>query len=172
MTSIAFDLLHVGREARWIAADRTRPNNSRFDRKPLPVRFDWNLQEGNGFHSWVAPSGLQTEFSGEEPEECTLAEQFVVLAPGSYRMSYSYQTSDIGPGTGLRWQLLDARSLLLIAESPDLSSEVPTQAALRISVPSGVPLTRLRLVYRRALGTTRVAGALTTRRITLEGEPS
>jgi tetratricopeptide (TPR) repeat protein len=158
-------------ERGWIVADATVPNNANFLREPLPVSFDWSLPEYSGLHSWPGPSGLETEFTGSEPEDCTVAEQAVVLAPGDYTLSYSYRTSYIPPGAGVRWQVVDARSKAVLAESSDLSSEATKRAALGFSVPQGESLVRLRLGYRRALGTTRIAGTLVVLSTQIEAVP-
>jgi hypothetical protein len=75
-------------------------------------------------------------------------------------MEFSYHTADIPPGTGIRWQILDAKSNTVLAESPDLSSDVLEHLALAFSVPPDASLLRLRLAYRRALGTPRISGTL------------
>ena len=147
-------------ERRWVIADTTAPNNAEFAREPLPVSFDWSLPEYTGLHSWPGYSGLETEFAGNQPEECTVAEQAIALDPGSYTMDYAYRTSDIGPGTGIRWQVVDAKSNTVLAESPDLSSDEVQHSALTFAVPPGSYLVRLRLEYRRSLGTARVSGTL------------
>lgn len=153
-------LWHLLIEQRWVVADRTVPNNADFAREPLPVSFDWSLPEYSGLHSWPGPSGLETEFTGSQPEECTVAEQAVTLTPGNYTMAYSYHTTDIPSATGIRWQILDAKSNTVLAESPDLSSDTLTHSALAFSVPPDASLLRLRLAYRRALGTPRISGML------------
>jgi len=73
---------------------------------------------------------------------------------------YSYRTTDIPPDTGIHWQIVDAKSNTVLAASPDLSSDAVKQTAVAFSVPSGASLLRLRLAYRRALGTPRISGAL------------
>jgi len=75
-------------------------------------------------------------------------------------MSYAYHTSAIAPGTGIRWQIVDVRSNAVIAESPDLSSDQLQHSKLAFTVPPDASLLRLRLGYRRALGTPRVSGTL------------
>jgi hypothetical protein len=144
----------------WVVADSTAPNNAGFLRQPLPVSFDWSLPEYEGLHSWPGPSGLETEFAGSQPEECIIAEQIVVLAPGAYALSYGYRTSDIPPSTGIQWQIADAKSGAVLAESPHLSSDGMTYSGVGFNVPPGVSLLRLRLAYRRALGTPRISGML------------
>jgi tetratricopeptide (TPR) repeat protein len=153
-------LWHLLIERHWVVADITVPNNANFLREPLPVNFDWSLPEYPGLHSWPGSSGLETEFTGSEPEDSTVAEQAVTLTPGNYTMAYAYRTSDIPAATGIRWQILDAKSNTVLAESPDLSSDAVQHLALAFSIPPDVSLIRLRLAYRRALGTPRISGTL------------
>ena len=158
--SAANALWHLLIEQHWVVADLSVPNNARFQREPLPVSFDWSIAEYQGLHSWPGSSGLETEFTGSQPEDCIIAEQVVALMPGNYTMAYAYHTSDIPSATGIRWQILDAKSNTVLAESPDLSSDELKHAALDFSVPSGTSLLRLRLAYRRTLGTPRISGML------------
>lgn len=144
----------------WVVADQGAPNNPEFARDPLPVSFDWALSSFSGLHSWPGPSGLDTEFSGEQPEYCIIAEQTVVLPPGNYQMESSYRTEDIPSQTGLRWQIIAAGSGLVLAESSDLSSSTMSDVKVPFSVASGASLIRLQLDYRRALGTPRISGTL------------
>ena len=144
----------------WTIADATIPNNGRFARDPLPVSLDWRLPSYSGLHSWPGPSGLETEFTGDQPEDCIIAEQAMVLQPGSYVMEYSFQTANIRPGTGLHWEIDVGNSDTQIGNSADLSSETMKQEAWEFSVPADVSLLRLRLAYRRALGTPRISGTL------------
>jgi len=153
-------LWHLLIEQHWVVADTGMPNNADFVRDPLPVSFDWSLPEYPGLHSWPGSSGLETEFTGNQPEDCTVAEQTVALAPGNYTMTYSYRTTDIPPATGIRWQIMDAKSNNVLADSSDLSSDELQHSALAFSVPSGTSLLRLRLSYRRTLGTPRISGML------------
>jgi hypothetical protein len=159
-TVAASALWHLLIEQRWVIGDTTVPNNAGFLREPVPVSFDWSLPEYEGLHSWPGSSGLETEFTGSQPEGCTIAEQAVVLKPGNYALSYGYRTSDIPPSTGIQWQILDAVSGAVLAESPDLSSDAITYSGVGFSVPPGVSLLRLRLVYQRTLGTPRISGML------------
>jgi len=147
-------------EQSWVPGDASLPNNGEFNREPLPVAFDWSLPEYPGLHSWPGSSGLQTEFAGEEPEGCIIAEQYVTLAPGSYSLNYSYHTDGIAPQTGIRWQILDAKTGTVVAESESLSSDTKVSTSWRFAIPDGIPLQRLRLAYQRTLGTPRVSGTL------------
>ena len=156
----AVALWHFLIEQRWVVADQTMPNNAGFTRAPLPVSFDWSFPENSGLHSWPGSSGLETELNGSQPEDCTIAEQAVPLTPGSYRLTYAYRTTDIAPDTGIRWQIIDAKSNAVLGESGDLSSDLLQHSSLAFVVPADAPLIRLRLAYRRALGTTRISGTL------------
>jgi hypothetical protein len=147
-------------EQHWIATDPTLPNNGDFNREPLTVAFDWTLPEYSGLHSWPGSSGLETEFTGEEPENCIIAEQYLTLTPGKYSLSYSYRTTGIAPGTGVHWQILDAKTGNIVAESGALSSEAQTRTNWTFAVPDGLSLQRLRLAYQRELGTPRISGTL------------
>jgi hypothetical protein len=170
--SAAFDLWHLLNQKQWVAADWTTPNNAGFQRTPLPVKLDWSFPEYQGLHSWPGPSGLETEIAGNEPEDCTIAEQSVILSPGSYAVTYDYRTSNIRPATGIKWQLFDPKSQKVLAESADLSSEILKKAGFKFTVSPGSSLLILRLGYRRTLGTVRVAGSLNVQRIQIEAQPA
>ncbi len=148
------------RDKKWVVADASEPNNGRFSRVPLALPFDWTLPEYPGMHSWPGSSGLITEFTGTEPEECTIAEQTLLLAPGQYRLDFSYHSTDIPPGTGIRWRIVDPKRGTDLAASQELSSETVTKSSFLFSVTNESPMVRLRLGYSRPLGTTRVAGSL------------
>ena len=152
----------------WVAADLTVPNNQRFARQPVPVSFDWRIPEYSGLHSWPGSSGLETEFSGEEPEDAAIADQVLALSTGTYNVSYSYRTAGIALDTGIRWQMLDAKSDRVLAESTDLSSDASTRTAFQVSIPEGVPFVRFRLNYQRALGTPRITGTLVIEWVQIE----
>ena len=158
------ELVHQG----WVVADATIPNNADFARDPLPIGFDWAVASYSGLRSILGPSGLETEFLGVQPEDCSIAEQTLVLTPGNYTAKYSYFTADILPATGIRWQIIDAESGAVIANSPDLSSNALTHSAFEFSVAPGSSLLRLRLSYHRAPGTTRIEGTLVVQSIQIE----
>jgi hypothetical protein len=158
-------LWHLLIERNWVVADAAVPNNAGFARAPVPVSFDWKLPSYPGLHSWPGPAGLEVEFAGEQPEDCSIADQVLVLKPGDYTMRYSYRTANIAPDTGIRWQLIDARSNKIIADSPDLSSDAMKRQALAFSVGPDSSILHLRLAYRRTPGTPRISGILMMRSI-------
>ena len=158
-------------EKHWVVADPGEPNNPNFARDPLPVGFDWALSSYTGLHSWPGPSGLETEFSGGQPENCTIAEQAIVLPPGNYELEYSYRTDEIPPETGLRWQIIGADSETVLAESTDLSSETMKRENFEFSIPPDASLVHLRLQYRRTLGTPRISGTLVIPSVQIHARP-
>ena len=171
-SSAANAVWHLLVAHQWAVADQTIPNNAGFRRAPLAVGFDWSLPEYPGLHSWPGYSGLETEFSGTEPEDCVIAEQSITLAPGNYAMNYAYRTSDILPDTGIRWQIINPISNTLLAESPDLSSDDLKYSSFGFNVPPGASLLRLRLYYRRTLGTTHVSGSLDVQSTQIQSLPN
>jgi hypothetical protein len=144
----------------WVVGDAGSPNNPKFARDPLPVQFDWTLPSNSGVQSVPGPSGLETEFSGVEPDQCEIAEQAAVVGPGNYELEFSYRTQGIAPGTGLHWQIVGADSPKPLAESSDLSSEALTHAMMTFSIPPNISVIHLRLIYERALGTPPISGSL------------
>ncbi len=144
----------------WVLADAMLPNNPNFARPPLPTNFDWELSSYPGLHSWTGTSGLETEFTGAQPENCSIAEQILVLMPGRYTMNYSYRTVDIAPDTGIQWQVIDVKSGAVLANSYGLSSDALTHGAMEFSVGRDTSMMRLRLTYQRAIGTPRISGTL------------
>jgi hypothetical protein len=152
-------LWHLLAERNWVIADSTVPNNASFRRTPSQSSFDWSVPEYPGLHSWFGPSGLVTEFSGSEPEDCVITEQAVVLKPGNYTMAFRYHTSTVPPNTGIKWQIIEPKSQKLIAESSDLSSDQIKTSQVNFALPETSPLI-LRLNYHRSLGTVRISGML------------
>jgi hypothetical protein len=114
---------------------------------------------------------LETEFSGQEPEDAAIAGQIVALTPGKYNVSYSYRTTGVAPDTGIRWQILDGKSDAVLAESTDLSSDVSVRAGFQVSIPEDLPFVHLRLNYHRALGTPRITGTLVIEWVRIEALP-
>jgi tetratricopeptide (TPR) repeat protein len=165
--SDAVGLWRLLKARNWVTVDSTIPNNASFLRAPIQVGFDWSIPEYQGLHSWPGPSGLETEFTGSEPEDCVIAEQTVVLKPGNYAMTFGYRTSDIPEGTGVRWQIVDPNSQQVLAESNDLSSAENKRSEISFSL-AETSLIVLRLRYQRALGTVRVSGMLNMQSVQIQ----
>jgi hypothetical protein len=161
-------LIHL----RWIVADTSFPNNPQFAREPLPVNFDWDFPEYSGLHSWPGSSGLETEFTGDEPENCVIAEQTVYLPPGDYSLESFYRTRNISPDTGIQWLIFEARSDTIVASSASLSSDKPSRVVLPFVVKPDEQLLRLRLIYNRKVGTSRVSGTLVVTSVRIQSGSS
>lgn len=164
-------LWHLLAERNWIVADSTIPNNASFRRIPSQSSFDWSVPEYPGLHSWPGPTGLVTEFSGSEPEDCVITEQAVVLKPGNYTMSFRYHTSTIPPDTGIKWQIIDPKLQKPIAESSDLSNDQVKNSEVNFSLPE-TSLLVLRLNYHRSLGTVRISGMLDIESTEVQAQPN
>lgn len=160
----------IGRH--WFVADASFPNNPQFSRDPLPVDFDWNFPAYDGLHSWPGSSGLESEFTGDEPESCVIAEQTIFLPPGNYRLESSYRTRAILPDTGIQWQVLETRSDKILSSSASLSSDMPAQMAMPFVVSPDQQLLRLRLVYERNLGTPRISGTVVVTSVRIQSGSS
>jgi tetratricopeptide (TPR) repeat protein len=158
--SAATALWQLLSDAGWVPADPGLPHNPTFAREPLPVALDWSLTATEGLNSLPGPSGLIVQFSGRQPESCNVVEQAVALVPGLYEFRCTHQTSDIPPGSGLRWNLSDAGSGEVLATSADLSNASPGERTMRFEIAAAPRVVRLRLGYRRAIGTPRVAGTV------------
>ena len=154
-------LWHMLIERHWVVADTTLPNNADFAREPLPVIFDWRIPEYPGLYSLPGPSGLETEFSGNEPEQCTVAVQTIALSAGNYLFHYAYQTAGISSDSGIRWEIVNASSNAILAQSSYLSSEELKHTAFSFSVADSASLIDLRLIYHRAPGSSQISGTLT-----------
>ncbi len=151
-----------------IVAETSVPNNPLFARDPLTLKFDWNLAASAGLHSWPGPSGLRAEFTGDEPEDCAIAEQIIALPPGKYRLVSFYRTENIPANTGIRWEIADVKTGAVLASSPDLSSNSPAQISQKFSLTPDAPFQQLRLTYKREPGTVRIVGTLVVTSIEIQ----
>jgi hypothetical protein len=148
--------------------------NSSFGKPPTSHGFDWHVMTVDGVSSyWNAdPHVLGFEFSGEEPDGFTLMTQTVPVQAGkSYALTVDYQSSGIASGSGLSWAIRDERTGALLAQTPNLSSELETEhgnhANACFSAPDGATFIRLSLDYQRQPGTVRVEGKLGLKGVSL-----
>jgi hypothetical protein len=145
--------------------------NGAFTVAPTSQGFDWRLPEVDGVSaaSEESPGGLRLTFSGRQPERCEVLVQYVPVQENrKYELTFRYRTSGIASGTGLIWRIADRNSGNGLGEGRDLSAEEETQAQVSFDTPPGCRLVRVSLVYQRSLGTTRIAGFIVLRSITLE----
>lgn len=142
--------------------------NGTFANAPTSRGFDWRLPAVDGVSASGEenPGGLRLTFSGSQPEACEVLTQFLPVRESTpYELSFTYRTSGIGPGTGLRWRVTEASGEGELAESDSLSSEGGKQDRILFRTPPGLRLARIALEYRRAAGTTRPAGFVTLREV-------
>lgn len=152
-TPPAVQLWNQAAAAHWfphpaIGAPITNPD---FSFEFLPAGFDWHPTPNDGVVYWRLGNsrGFQIEFSGRQPENCTLLRLNLPLDPGK---SYQILTKSSGfkLGSGLQWHLGTQAWDVATPEQPVQSGTSPPQ---------------LTLTYSRALGTKRIEGTLTLYRV-------
>ena len=148
-----------------------RLTNTRFEQAPLRHGFDWRFTSTEGLHIAPAPAGLRINLGGDQPENCGVLTQFVVLPPGAYRLRcrYSTKTGIFSPpsaSTGLHWRVYYGRNLL--ASSPALPLSDRGDVTLEFRVPAGARGGRIALHHLRASGATRMEGTVTLAEVTIE----
>jgi len=149
--------------------------NAGFQFDSLAAGFDWRIPDVAGvtFLRRPSPPALRFTFSGKQPEQCEVLEQWLPVLPGAaYRLSFDYQTAGVEPETGLQWKVFDgAPGIELQAFSPQWSSPEWRTSAAGFTVPPGVRALRLVLNYRRMPGTVRIQGEAWLRNLRLERAP-
>jgi hypothetical protein len=140
--------------------------NAEFDLLPLQRGFDWKVILNT--EVVVAPGGARGEinvtFSGNQPEECEVLSQVVMLKNlASYDFSFAYRSTSQSD-TGLNWQIeeLEPRVELAQLALPESSDWSPQAMALK---GLQTPWARLVLKYQRRLGTVRYEGRVVIRQL-------
>jgi tetratricopeptide (TPR) repeat protein len=155
----------------WLPYQRLDPEagasltNGAFRAPPADHGFDWRLLPRPGIRSVrTEPPGLLITFDGRESEQTEVLLQWIPTRPSSaYELSIHSQSRDVPAGSGLRWQVVNGASGVSLAES---GSDLPLET-LRFEAPPQCSLAKLVLGYRRAAGTTRIAGSLVLSSVTL-----
>jgi len=175
--------------------------NGDFATNPRQSGFDWRLRFNTmgavaGIEPVWKPSVMEFRFAGSEPEQGLLAEQWVPLAGGSFRLRFEYSTRNLAGPTGIRWEALDrahdrtrdarpsvnpsldhARERLLEpTPEPSLDPSMDWRPAQWVFSAPGARKPRtgsasvvpLRLIYRREPGRARAQGAFLLRHVRLE----
>ncbi len=134
--------------------------------------FDWMPAEVDGIRLEQFPSeGLvRIQFSGDEPENVTLLQQYLPLDPDrTYDFRWQVESRLADFPTGLTWHLQPAapsgESDLV---SGDLGQSSPQAWQFRVS--SGTGLYRLSLVYARPLGHQRATGTVILKSVFCDSE--
>jgi hypothetical protein len=142
--------------------------NGDFATSPSGAGFDWRLTAPPGLVARWNPSTLRFSFSGSEPEDCALLEQWIPLAVRRYRLSFEYQTAAMPAATGLRWAITPRDRAGY--QSPGLASALSWQESRWSFAPEQAGLARMRFLYHREPGTARTDGRIELRHVRLEVE--
>ena len=70
--------------------------------RPSGHGLDWRVIAPPGAFRWE-PGRLRFWLASSTPDACPLLEQWVVFAPGKYRLQFQYRTEGLAEPTGLRW---------------------------------------------------------------------
>ena len=168
----ALSARHLIPYARIDAAAGHSLTNGDFQAEPSGRGFDWQVQRPADVYERYSPvtRTLRFDIGGDEPENCELMGQPVVLLPARhYRLRFRYRTAEIAGAPGLRWTLLDPASHREIAALPLLRGrEDEGEQADEFAAPRGAGLARLELRYDRQPGTVRPKGSLNLGPVALE----
>jgi tetratricopeptide (TPR) repeat protein len=154
--------------------------NGDFSAESTGHGFDWRMPVVPGVSYSRKPrastgllSGMRITFDGHQPEQCQTLEQILpLLAGGRYRLRCRYRAALLPAGSGPQWQITDAATGAEIpSDALPLSGNVETETVARFRAPAHCGLARLALVYRRALGTMRIAGTVALESVSLGFEP-
>jgi tetratricopeptide (TPR) repeat protein len=152
--------------------------NRDFAKSPLSHGFDWHLTTVEGVSSFLNtnPNALGFEFSGEEPDRLLLLHQTApVHGKQNYVLAVDYETSGIPAGSGIEWQVTDARTGVGLATTTSLSSEQGGQqgrdqgatVTTCFTTAEETGFVNLSLLYQRQPGTVRVEGKLALKGVRL-----
>ena len=124
-----------------------------FSDPPLESSLDWRYKDVNGVTRTHRGDGrLRLQFSGQQPEEVGLLERFVPVHPKvQQRVEWGLAPTQAPAEAGVRWQIQSLSGAVLA------SSELQS-GALEFTPEESI--VRMRLIYRRAPGTTRLSGTV------------
>ena len=146
--------------ASWVSLpvpSGTRPlTNGSFHSAIWNHGFDWTVlgNEGIFFNQYPEAGELRFDFSGNEPEKCTLLQQWIPTLPGQvYRLQWTASATGASKPLGLSWRIHRPGGAL---DSPDLITIAP--GVWNFKAPELTQSTLLSLEYARPLGETRANG--------------
>ena len=116
--------------------------NPRFDSSDAPPPFNWQLNSDRGGVVDASSGGLEVLYYGRE--DMNLAEQVLLLEPGSYRMAMSV-SGEVGDSGSVRWLLTCLGSDRRMLDLPLPVGSGPRPAAGAFAVPPGCSAQRLTL---------------------------
>jgi tetratricopeptide (TPR) repeat protein len=128
--------------------------------------FDWFLLHPSGV-SLTYNEGVHEiaiDFSGDEPEQCEILQQWIPLGPSrSYHLQWKQQTAGLNNPAGLTWRV---HASTFDLQSPDLLDE--QGGGWTLQTPPGANIAILMLEYRRPLGQTKAQGTLQLQSVMLQ----
>lgn len=130
--------------------------NARFVHRPADTAFDWRLEQAPWVRFAQMKSGMRVTFSGNQPERCRVASQFVPLLPGT---RYRLRLQPVEAAQALEWAVFDATG-------KSLTGERTADGSYAFAAP--VDLVRLDLMYQRRQGSMRLDGTLAIEGVVLE----
>ncbi|MBZ5619298.1 MAG: hypothetical protein LAQ69_11335 [Acidobacteriia bacterium] len=126
--------------------------NSGFEHPPLGMGFDWRFVQPSWLRSVQSNGGMRLTFSGDQPESCLIAWQYVPVVPGAhYRLHFDVRAIDMPSADGLDWMVYGAPGKAVAIERS-------ADHWLSFSPPSEV--IRLSLMYQRPVGSPRLSGTI------------
>jgi tetratricopeptide (TPR) repeat protein len=169
----AINVWSTMKQAGWL--EQSVPNDQRpltngdFRLRFYRHAFDWvtNESPGTRVEQYVESNDVRINLHGDEPEKCTLLQEYVAAAPSArYNVTWRAQADDLSAPSGLAWHLhAIGGGTVPEVVSPDLLSPHP---AWEFTTPAGAKTFLLSLEYARPMGVTRAHGAIVLKAVTME----
>jgi len=148
--------------------------NHDFRIMPTERGFDWRVPVVDGATVSVRNEtpGLTVQLSGDQPEDCVLAQQYIALTPErNYKLSYQYSSAAAVDSSGVTWQVVDALTSATLAQSDaiKINGNAGSGQLEFNSGPGSIAILVLR--YRREPGTVRHEESALIRSVEIEAQP-
>ena len=142
--------------------------NGMFTVAPISKGFDWRLSPSDGLYIELGKQGLDLTFTGNQPEKCEIASQFIPLEPNRrYRLRVGYSMSGIDRESGLSWRVTIPNGAGLFNGRLPGGGIGEQEIVGQFVAPPDAELGRLVLGYERVRGTVRIEGEAEIRRVEL-----
>ncbi len=146
--------------------------NGNFQRPFYQHGFDWIPLNARGVRidQIASESLIRLQFSGDEPEQCSILEQYIPLEGNrTYDLRWRLQAALAEEPSGLSWHLLPVNQN---AAAEILSGDLGTKDAgeWKFRTPARIQLGRLTLEYARPLGHLRTRGTVLLKSVSSNSE--
>ena len=148
--------------------------NRDFSVLPTERGFDWRIPVVDGATVSVRNEspGLTVQLSGDQPEDCVLAQQYIPLNPGrNYKLSFQYSSAAAVDSSGLTWQIVDALTNTPLAQSGALKIDGAAGSGQLAFNAGSDSVATLILRYHREPGTVRHEESALIRNVGIEAQP-